>query len=27
LGSLSIGGALQQFAGGPLPVHNLIKLG
>ena len=27
LGSLSIGGALQQFPGGPLPVHNLIKLG
>ena len=26
LGSLSIGGALQQFPGGPLPVHNLIKL-
>ena len=27
LGSLSIGGALQQFPGGPLPVHNLIKIG
>lgn len=27
LGSLSIGGALQQFPGGPLPVHNLIKVG
>jgi predicted dinucleotide-binding enzyme len=27
LGSLAIGGALQQFPGGPLPVHNLIKLG
>ena len=27
LGSLSIGGSLQQFPGGPLPVHNLIKLG
>jgi predicted dinucleotide-binding enzyme len=27
LGSLSIGGALQQFPGGPLPVHNLIELG
>src|ERR1700720_1340511 len=27
LGSLSIGGALQQFPGGPLPIHNLIKLG
>ena len=26
LGSLAIGGALQQFPGGPLPVHNLIKL-
>lgn len=25
-GSLSIGGALQPFPGGPLPVHNLIKL-
>ena len=27
LGSLAIGGALQQFPGGPLPVHNLVKLG
>jgi len=27
LGSLAIGGALQQFPGGPLPVHNLIELG
>ena len=27
LGSLAIGGAPQQFPGGPLPVHNLIKLG
>jgi predicted dinucleotide-binding enzyme len=27
LGSLAIGGALQQFPGGPLPVHNLIKVG
>lgn len=27
LGSLSIGGALQQFPGGALPIHNLIKLG
>ena len=27
LGSLAIGGALQQFPGGPLPVHNLIKIG
>jgi predicted dinucleotide-binding enzyme len=27
LGSLSIGGSLQQFPGGPLPIHNLIKLG
>ena len=26
-GTLAIGGALQQFPGGPLPVHNLIKLG
>ena len=26
LGSLSIGGLLQQFPGGPLPVHNLIKV-
>jgi predicted dinucleotide-binding enzyme len=26
LGSLAIGGALQQFPGGPLPVHNLVKL-
>ena len=26
LGSLAIGGALQQFPGGPLPVHNLIKV-
>lgn len=27
LGSLASGGALQQFPGGPLPVHNLIKVG
>jgi predicted dinucleotide-binding enzyme len=27
LGPLSTGGAMQQFPGGPLPVHNLIKLG
>jgi len=27
LGSLAIGGALAQFPGGPLPTHNLIKLG
>jgi predicted dinucleotide-binding enzyme len=27
LGSLSIGGALQQFPGGAPPIHNLIKLG
>lgn len=27
LGSLSIGGALVQFPGGPLPVHNLVKFG
>jgi predicted dinucleotide-binding enzyme len=27
LGSLATGGALQQFPGGPLPVHNLIKVG
>jgi 8-hydroxy-5-deazaflavin:NADPH oxidoreductase len=27
LGSLAIGGLLQQFPGGPLPVHNLIKIG
>ena len=26
LGSLAIGGLLQQFPGGPLPVHNLIKI-
>jgi predicted dinucleotide-binding enzyme len=27
LGSLAIGGALVQFPGGPLPVHNLVKFG
>ena len=27
LGSLSIGGQLVQFPGGPLPVHNLVKFG
>lgn len=26
LGTLKAGGSLQQFPGGPLPVHNLIKL-
>ncbi|MDC3960087.1 NADPH-dependent F420 reductase [Polyangium jinanense] len=26
LGGLSMGGKLQQFPGGPLPVHNLIEL-
>jgi predicted dinucleotide-binding enzyme len=26
LGTLKVGGALQQFPGGPLPVHNLIKM-
>jgi hypothetical protein len=27
LGSLEVGGALQQFPGGPLPAVNLVKLG
>jgi 8-hydroxy-5-deazaflavin:NADPH oxidoreductase len=27
LGSLTIGGQLVQFPGGPLPVHNLVKFG
>ena len=27
LGSLATGGKLVQFPGGPLPVHNLVKLG
>lgn len=27
LGSLEVGGALQQFPGGPLPALNLVKLG
>ena len=27
LGTLAVGGQLQQFPGGPLPVLNLIKLG
>jgi len=27
LGSLAVGGALQQFPGGPLPALNLVKLG
>jgi predicted dinucleotide-binding enzyme len=27
LGSLEVGGTLQQFPGGPLPAVNLIKLG
>lgn len=27
LGSLAVGGRLVQFPGGPLPVHNLVKLG
>lgn len=27
LGSLAIGGRLAQFPGGPLPTHNLVKLG
>ena len=27
LGSLSIGGQLVQFPGGPLPAHNLVKFG
>jgi predicted dinucleotide-binding enzyme len=27
LGGLRSGGALQQFPGGPLPLHNLVKLG
>ncbi|MFL9984545.1 hypothetical protein PQR46_01690 [Paraburkholderia sediminicola] len=27
LGSLEAGGQLVQIPGGPLPVHNLVKLG
>jgi len=27
LGSLEVGGYLQQFPGGPLPAVNLVKLG
>jgi hypothetical protein len=27
LGSLEVGGTLQQFPGGPLPAVNLVKLG
>lgn len=27
VGTLKVGGSLQQFPGGPLPVHNLIKMG
>jgi predicted dinucleotide-binding enzyme len=27
LGSLDVGGTLQQFPGGPLPAVNLVKLG
>ena len=27
LGSLAVGGKLAQFPGGPLPNHNLVKVG